>query len=225
VKLRFAAIIFDFDGVIVDSEVVANAVLAEALTALGHPVTTEQAIERYSGLRWSDCHRAIEAESGLAVDLPALRESVDRLMASRIADVPAIEGLESFLEGQSHRRLAIASSSDREWLESSLKRLGLGHHFGDRVFSAAGIPHGKPHPDVYLMVARALGIAPPQCLVIEDHPVGVAAGAAAGMTVVGLLAAGHIRPGHEARVRAAGARHVASGYRQVAEILKELERG
>jgi HAD superfamily hydrolase (TIGR01509 family) len=221
--VRFEAIIFDFDGVIVDSEVVANAALAEALTALGHKVTAEQAIERYSGLRWSDCHRAIEADSGLAVDLPALCEAVDRLVTSRVAEMLAIEGIGRFLERQSGRRLAIASSSDREWLDSSLERLGLSRHFGDRVFSAAGIPRGKPHPDVYLMVARALGVPPSRCLVIEDHPVGVAAGAAAGMTVVALLAAGHIRPGHESRVRAAGAHHVARDYRQVAEILEELE--
>lgn len=197
--------------------------MAEALTALGHKVSAEQAIELYSGLRWSDCHRAIEAESGLEVDLPALRESVDRLVTSRAAEMLAIEGIGPFLDAQSHRLLAIASSSDRQWLDGSLGRLGLGHHFGDNVFSAAGIPRGKPHPDVYLMVAQALGLAPSQCLVIEDHPVGVAAGAAAGMTVIGLLAAGHIRPGHEERVRAAGARHVALDYRQVAEILEELE--
>ncbi|HEX8571963.1 MAG TPA: HAD family phosphatase [Allosphingosinicella sp.] len=222
-KLRFQAIIFDFDGVIVDSEVVANAALAEALTELGHPVTGEQAIERYSGLRWSDCHRAIEADCGLPVDLPELRERVDRMVAARVGDVLAIEGVGPFLESQSRRRLAIASSSDREWLDSSLERLGLARHFGDRVFSAAGLPLGKPNPAVYLMVARSLGIAPSQCLVIEDHPVGVAAGAGAGMTVVALLAAGHIRAGHEARVCAAGAHHVAHGYRQVAEILEELE--
>ncbi|HEU0097691.1 MAG TPA: HAD family phosphatase [Allosphingosinicella sp.] len=221
----FQAIIFDFDGVIVDSEVVANAALAEAVTALGHPVTAEQAIERYSGLRWSDCHRAIETESGLTVDLPGLRKTVDAMVASRVADVLAIEGMGGFLERQSHRLLAIASSSDREWLDSSLERLGLARHFGDRVFSAAGLPRGKPHPDVYLMVAGALGVEPSRCLVIEDHPVGVAAGAAAGMTVVALLAAGHIRPGHESRVRSAGARHVAADYRQVAEILEELEAG
>jgi HAD superfamily hydrolase (TIGR01509 family) len=223
--VRFEAIIFDFDGVIVDSEVVANAALAETLTALGHKVTAEQAVERYSGLRWSDCHRAIEAESGLAIELPALRERVDRLVTSRVVDVPAIEGLGPFLEAQSRRRLAIASSSDRAWLDGSLERLGLSHHFSDRVFSAATIPRGKPHPDVYLMVARALGLHPSQCLVIEDHPVGVAAGAAAGMTVVALLAAGHIRPGHDERVRAAGAHHVAHDYCQVAEILEELEAG
>jgi HAD superfamily hydrolase (TIGR01509 family) len=148
---------------------------------------------------------------------------VDRLVTSRVADMLAIEGIEAFLEGQSGRLLAIASSSDREWLDASLERLGLSRYFGDNIFSAAGIPRGKPHPDVYLMVARALRIDPSRCLVIEDHPVGVAAGAAAGMTVIGLLAAGHIRPGHDSRVRAAGAHHVARDYWEVAEILEELE--
>jgi HAD superfamily hydrolase (TIGR01509 family) len=221
----FQAIIFDFDGVIVDSEVVANIALAEAVTALGHPVTAEQAIERYSGLRWTDCHGAIEAESGLKIDLPALRAKVDERVVERVADVPAIEGIGPFLEAQSGRRLAIASSSDLDWLYGSLERLGLRRYFGARVFSAAGLPRGKPHPDVYLMVAEALGVPPADCLVIEDHPVGVAAGAAAGMTVIALLAAGHIRAGHEARVRAAGARHVALDYRQVAEIVAGLEDG
>ena len=195
------------------------------MTELGHPITAEQAIERYSGLRWSDCHRAIQADSGLAVDLPKLKACVHRMVADRAADVPAIGGIGAFLEAQSGRVLAIASSSDREWLDSSLERLGLRRHFGDHVFSAAGIPRGKPHPDVYLGVAKALGIPPSRCLVIEDHPVGVAAGASAGMTVVALLAASHIRSGHEALVRSAGARHVARDYRQVSEILSELEAG
>jgi HAD superfamily hydrolase (TIGR01509 family) len=148
---------------------------------------------------------------------------VDALVSRRVADILAIEGIGPFLESQSQRRLAIASSSDLEWLHAALERLGLRLHFGDRVFSASRLPRGKPHPDVYLMVAQALGALPADCLVIEDHPVGVAAGIAAGMTVIALLAAGHIGQGHEARVRAAGAHHVAHTYGQVSEILDRLE--
>jgi HAD superfamily hydrolase (TIGR01509 family) len=209
--------------VIVDSEAAANAVLAEILTARGHPVTAEESIARYSGLRWADCHRRIEEESGLGFDAELLGAQVDEAIAARTAEMLAIEGIEPFLAGQSHRRLAIASSSETAWLESSLARLGLGAWFGDRLFSAAGFARGKPHPDIYLHAARRLGVPPAACLVIEDHPVGVAAGAAAGMTVIALLAASHIRPGHAERVRAAGAHHVARDYRQVAEILEELE--
>jgi HAD superfamily hydrolase (TIGR01509 family) len=223
-SVRFEAIIFDFDGVIVDSEVVANAAMAEVLTRAGHPISADQAIELYSGLRWTDCHRRIEEDSGLSFDCDALGREVDEAIAERAAQVLAIEGLEPFLAAQAHRRLAIASSSEREWLDATLGRLGLAHFFGDNLFSAARFPRGKPHPDIYLHAAQRLQIDPQSCLVIEDHPVGVAAGAAAGMTVIALLAAGHIRDGHADRVRAAGARHVARDYSEVAEIVEELER-
>lgn len=222
--MRFEAIIFDFDGVIVDSEVVANAAMADVLTRAGHRITAEQAIERYSGLRWTDCHRRIEEDSGLRFDCEELGGLVDEAIAERAAEVLAIEGLEPFLAAQAHRRLAIASSSEKEWLDATLERLGLAHFFGDKVFSAARFPRGKPNPDIYLHAAQRLQIDAQKCLVIEDHPVGVAAGAAAGMTVIALLAAGHIRDGHADRVRSAGARHVARDYAQVSEIIEELER-
>lgn len=222
--MKFEAIIFDFDGVIVDSEALANAALAEVLISQGYEISAEEAIARYSGLRWRDCHRAIEAGSGLSFDCEALGAQVDEAAAARMAEMLAIEGIGPFLDSQSHRRLAIASSSDKSWLDAHLARLGLARHFKGRVFSAAGIPRGKPHPDIYLSVAQALGVAPAACLVIEDHPVGVAAGAAAGMMVIALLAASHIRDGHADRVRDAGAHHVARSYAEVAAIVDAIER-
>jgi HAD superfamily hydrolase (TIGR01509 family) len=219
--MTFEAIIFDFDGVIVDSEAVANAAMAEILSARGYQVSGEEAVARYAGLRWIDCHRRIEAESGLGFDSEELRRAVDDAIAERSAEMLAIEGIEPF---QSHRKLAIASSSEINWLEATLARLGLAAWFEGRLFSAAGFERGKPNPDIYLHAAARLGIAPERCLVIEDHPVGVAAGAAAGMTVIALLAASHIREGHAGRVRAAGAHHVARDYAEAAEIVERLER-
>ena len=136
----------------------------------------------------------------------------------------AVEGVREFVDANRHRKLAIASSSETAWLEGTLARLGLLAPFGGRLYSAAGLPRGKPHPDIYLEAAAGLGAAPSACMVIEDHPVGVAAGAAAGMSVVALLAAGHILPGHEERVRAAGAHHVARTYGEVTDIMRELEK-
>src|SRR3546814_2128603 len=88
-----------------------------------------------------------------------------------------------------------------------LGRLGLAGFFGEHVYSAARIPRGKPHPDVYLHVDEQLRLPSSACLVIEDHPVGAAAGAAAGMTVIGLMAASHIRGGHEERLQARSEGH------------------
>ena len=222
--MRFPAIIFDFDGVIVDSEIVSNGALAEVLGGYGLAMTREQAVARYSGLRWADCHRLIEQDLGRAVEPGSIEALVDELVAARAHEVLAIEGIHDFLAGQTRRRLAIASSSDRLWLDSFLARLGLAHCFGDHVYSAAHLERGKPHPDVYLMAAERLALAPAQCLVIEDHPVGAAAGAAAGATVIGLTAASHIAAGHDRRLLEAGARHVARDYGEVAEIIAELER-
>jgi HAD superfamily hydrolase (TIGR01509 family) len=222
--LKFDAVIFDFDGVIVDSEYAANAALAEVLTAEGYPVSAEESVARYAGLRWTDCHRRIEEESGLRFDCDSLGARVDEAIAARAADMLAIEGIHAFLEAQAGRRLAIASSSEKAWLESVLDRLGLRPYFGDRLFSAAGFARGKPHPDIYLHAARELETAPERCLVVEDHPLGVAAGSAAGMTVIALLAGSHIRPGHAELVFAAGAHRVAHSYVEVAEIMAKLER-
>lgn len=197
--------------------------MAEVLTELGYAISGEEAVARYSGLRWRDCHRRIEADSGHRFDSDSLGARVDAAIAARVEDMPAIAGLETFLGGQGHRRLAIASSSEKVWLDSTLARLGLARHFAGHVYSAARIPRGKPHPDVYLHVAEQLGLPPSACLVIEDHPVGAAAGGAAGMTVIGLLAASHIREGHADRLIAAGAHHCAHTYAEVAEILGMLE--
>ena len=223
--MKFHAIIFDFDGVIVDSEMVANSAMAQVLTDLGFTVTADEAIARYSGLRWSDCHRLIKEDSGLTMDADQLGRVVDEAVAARAGDVLAVEGLDRFLEAHKHKRLAIASSSHKQWLDAMLERLALSAHFEDRVFSAAGFPRGKPHPDIYLHVAERMGVAPSDCLVIEDHPVGVAAGAAAGMTVIALLAASHIQAGHSERVRKAGAHYVARDYEEAARLVTRLEQG
>jgi len=209
--------------VIVDSEAVANAAMAEVLTGLGCAISGEEAVARYAGLRWRDCHRCIEPDFGRSFDSDELGAQVDAVIEGRAAEMPAIDGLEDFLRGQTHRRLAIASSSEKSWLDAMLSRLGLARFFGDHVYSAARITNGKPHPDVYLHVAKQLSLPPPACLVIEDHPVGAAAGAAAGMTVIGLTAASHIREGHDEKLRAAGAHHCAGSYAEVADILARLE--
>ena len=183
----------------------------------------EEAIARYSGLRWADCHRRIEADTGRSFDCDTLGGLVDAAVEARLELMQPITGIGAFLDGQAGRPLAIASSSEKAFLDSTLRRLGLAGHFGDHVYSAARFERGKPHPDIYLHAARGLGLDPAACLVIEDHPVGAAAGAAAGMTVIGLLAASHIRAGHDGRLRAAGAHHVARDYAEVAEILEKLE--
>ncbi len=202
-----------------DSEILSNRLLAEALTELGHPTTPEQATERYIGLNWRDTAIIIEAELGRP--LPAdFRANVKRAFELRSDEVTAVAGVEAFLDSLPPIPKAVASSSPTQWLRGSLERFGLARHFGDRLFSAAEhVERGKPFPDIYLHAASKLGIRPAEILVLEDTPTGVKSARAAGMTVVGLCAGLHCGPGHGEWLLSAGAHHVAGSYPEVLELV------
>jgi len=209
-----AAIVFDFDGVIADSEVIANTTLAEALCDIGLATSFEDCLRDYCGHNWRETERLIEAR--LAQRLPAdfrvrLRERNRPALERGLSAVP---GVAAFLERHATIPKAVASSSGIEFLRWALARLGLAHHFQDHLYSADGLDRGKPHPDIYLAAAHGLRVPPECCLAIEDSPVGARAAVAAGMTVVGLVAAGHIadREGHAAVLRAAGVHRIAGDY-------------
>lgn len=213
------AIVFDFDGVIADSEAPANRVLAECLTEIGLPTSYDDALDLYCGHRWSDCERRIEARLGRPLPLGFIDACKQRTWECVRDEIQPVAGVAEFLERSTHLPRAVASSSTPEWLEVLLQRLELAHHFGDRLFSAAALARGKPYPDIYLRAAAGLGVAASACIAIEDSPIGVAAAAAARMRVVGLCAATHIREGHAAQLRAAGAHEIAHSYRELAERL------
>ncbi len=210
-----AAILFDFDGVIADSEALTNRVLAEALTEIGLPTSFEEALRHYCGWRWSDCQLKIESQLGHPLPR-GFREALDvrteAILASALRPVP---GVAAFLETTAHLPRAIASSSPLPFLEATTEAFGFTAHFAGRMCSAAELPHGKPHPQIYLNAATLLGARPADCLVIEDSPTGVRAGVAAGMQVVGLCAASHIQAGHEAVLRAAGAHQIAARFEEI----------
>ena len=197
-----------------------NAILADALTELGHPTTTGEAVDRYIGLHWSDTCAAIEAEIGRP--LPAnFKLRTSEAFQLRVEEITAVAGVAAFLEALPAVPKAVASSSPTRWLRASLERFGLAGHFGDRLFSAAEhVARGKPHPDIYLHAGRELGVGVEDALVIEDTMPGVTAAKAAGMTVVGLCAGLHCGPGYGARLRSAGADHIADSYAEVLGFMR-----
>jgi HAD superfamily hydrolase (TIGR01509 family) len=217
------AIIFDFDGVIADSEVLANRVLAEMVTALGRPTSLDDALGRYVGKRLPDLIAAIEADAGQPVAGTFSHDLQARTLARFRSELREIPGARAFLDAHSAVKRCIASSSSHERLALSLEVLGLAGLFAGAVFSADEVARGKPHPDLFLMAARRLEVDPAHCLVIEDSASGVQAGVAAGMTVVGFCAGGHVRAGHADRLAAAGTHHMASGWHDVAALLRKLD--
>lgn len=212
-----AAIIFDFDGVIADSELIANQLLAEGLCEIGLPTKLDDSLRDYCGHNWRETQRRIEARLG--GPLPAEFRDRQRASArSRFAqELGAVPGVEAFLERTEAVRRAVASSSSADWLALALGQLGLAHHFGPHLYSAAELARGKPFPDIYLSAAEGLGVPPEECLAIEDSPVGAQAAVSAGMTVIGLVAGGHIRDraGHAAALKAVGVHRVAMSYAEI----------
>ena len=210
-----SALIFDFDGVIADSEAIANAVLAETVSELGHPTTLDQSLTRYAGRRWDDVMAEIELAIGKSLpsdfsgDLK--RATLDRFRT----DLKEVSGAAQFIRRFSHLPRCIASSSSIDRLQLCLEVLALEAEFGDHVYSADMVARGKPHPDIFLFAAEKLGVNPEGCLVIEDSAGGIKAAVAAGMTAVGLCAASHIRDGHDAKLREAGAVHLAPSWAEV----------
>ena len=213
-----AALIFDFDGVIADSEALANTVLAEFVTDLGHATSLDDSLEHYSGRRWDDAMAAIQSVIGKPLP-PSFSDDLKAAILERFrTDLREVSGARQFIRRFSGTPRCIASSSSIDRLRLCLSVLDLTDEFGGNVFSAEMVSRGKPHPDIFLLAADKLGVNPESCLVIEDSASGIRAAVAAGMTAVGLCAASHIRQGHHLRLREAGALHLADSWDEAEAI-------
>jgi HAD superfamily hydrolase (TIGR01509 family) len=183
-------VIFDCDGVLVDSEMLACGSLAETLTQHGLPSTIEEVFDRFLGRSFALVEAHYRERRGHPMP-DAFRADFGRKVAEVFAsDLRAVAGVEAVLDALD-RPFCLASSSDPERLRLTLEAAGLAGRFGERVFSATQVPHGKPAPDLFLFAAARMGVAPERCLVVEDTVPGVRAGKAAGMTVWGFTGGSH----------------------------------
>ena len=191
--------IFDCDGVLVDSEPTANRVMAEAITEAGMPITTEECMRVFMGRRWEDSLSMIEEQLGRPLPPDFGDEYRARRDASFERELEPVAGIAAAIAGIPLER-CVASSGTPERIRFVLGLTGLLELFEGRIFSAHEVEHGKPAPDLFLRAADAMGVAPERCAVIEDARVGLEAGRAAGMNVFGYC--WHLDP---ETVRAAGA--------------------
>jgi HAD superfamily hydrolase (TIGR01509 family) len=219
--MRFAGLIFDFDGVLLESEYAGNAQLADWLTRSGHPTSVEQAMDEFMGLSGLDFLGAVERWIGRALpdDFHDARAEEDRRAIAE--GIAAVEGAVAFVRSLPPALpRAICSSSSSYWIESHLRNIGLDGAFGDRIFSGREhVARGKPAPDLYLHAAAALRVPIGRIAIIEDSPVGVQGALASGATVIGLVAGSHCRPDHEQRLRDRGVEHIARSFAEVAAFL------
>jgi len=184
----FDAVLFDCDGVLVDSELITNRVLAQMLGELGWSISVEETMRLFIGKLVRDEAARIEANTGVAITeewLVQFRERRNAALERELVEVngapAAVRALHEALDG----RIAVASGADRHKVEMQLKKTGMLEYFEGRVFSGHEMPRSKPFPDVYLAAAKGLGVDPRRCAVVEDTITGATAGVAAGATVFG----------------------------------------
>lgn len=220
-SVRFAGLIFDFDGVLVESEWVGNKQIADWLTDAGHPTSVEDSMREFMGLAGADFIGAIERWIGrtLPDEFHTARKAEDeRAMADGVGEVAGAVAFIRALPAALPK--AICSSSSSAWVQRHLEHIGLDNVFGDMIFSGREhVAHGKPAPDLYLHAAAALGVPIERIAIIEDSPVGVTGAVAAGATVIGLVAGRHCLGDHAERLRALGVHHIARDFEEVAALL------
>lgn len=218
---RFDAIIFDFDGVLLESEFDGNSQLAGLLTDLGHRTSVEEALKHYVGLSGPQFVQAIERRIGSQLPPEFHERRHEQTMRALEQGVAAVVGAVDFVRSlPPGLPRAVASSSTTRWLRGHLEHLGLADAFGEHVYSGREhVERGKPEPDLYLFAADQLGVDIARCVILEDSKVGVTGALASGAAVIGLAAGRHCLDGHGDMLRRLGVEHVAQDFDEVRRLI------
>ncbi|MFZ9253576.1 MAG: HAD family hydrolase [Hylemonella sp.] len=215
--MRFDAVLFDCDGVLVDSEPITNRVLRDMLAEQGWVLQEQECLRIFVGKMVRDERERIERETGkpLTEDwLAWFRERRNQALSAELTIVAnALQAVHD-VHARLDARIACASGADRPKLELQLRKVGLYDYFHGRIYSGHELPRSKPHPDVYLAAAEGLAVSPARCAVVEDSLTGVAAGLAAGATVFA-----YVPQGDATAFRAAGVAGVFSDMANLPAIL------
>ena len=219
--MNFDLIIFDCDGVLVDSEVISCRAHADVLSRHGYPITQQQVFDRFLGRSTRQANSEVEAELGRALPDDFHVQLQDELFRSFEADLEAVPHIHSALDAIA-QAVCVASSGSHQRMNVTLGRTRLYDQFAPNIFSASQVSNGKPAPDLFLFAASQLNVSPERCLVIEDSVPGVTGGRAAGMTVLGFHGGSHCRPGYGEDLRVAGATATFDDMRQLPGLIERI---
>ena len=212
-------VIFDCDGVLVDSEVISLGVTRRMLAEAGLSLSDDETRKRFLGRRQDAVLRRVEAELGASLPNDFTGALSREILATFDRDLKGVEGVRQAVEGLD-ARVCVASSSVPERLRFALRVTGYETLFAPNIFSSAEVARGKPHPDLFLFAARSMGAAPEDCLVIEDSVAGVTAARAAGMKAFGFVGGSHFSgPAQAAELTAAGADLIFDDMARLPEIV------
>jgi HAD superfamily hydrolase (TIGR01509 family) len=216
--MNFDLIIFDCDGVLIDSELLANRSEVEFLKTFGIEFDLSDYMDRFVGKNTKDVLKGIELLHGMKLSKESWELVEDNTFKVFQTELKPITGIFELL-ASTDKAKCVASSSSLERLDLTLRITGLFDRFSPHIFSAEQVDRGKPAPDLFLFAAKQMQVHPNRCVVIEDSLTGVRAGVAAGMTVLGYTGGSHIQPGHQAKLLEEGAIEVFSEMSQLSNWL------
>ena len=217
-------IIFDCDGVLVDSEIVSFEAEAEVFAEIGITLTAHDLLGRFLGMSSASMFAVIEREHGIKLPPDFAERAARRTLEAFDKRLKPISGIAELLADLPDPK-CVASSSEPQRIRHSLTLAGILHHFEPHIFSATQVKHGKPAPDLFLFAAERMGVAPARCLAIEDSVAGVTAARAAGMTVLGFTGGSHCLDGHAQKLRHVGAGEVFNSCPDLARYLLKRSDG
>jgi HAD superfamily hydrolase (TIGR01509 family) len=197
-------VIFDCDGVLIDSEPIVNRVHAKLLARCGFAIEEAELLLRFCGISDRDMLATIAAERGRALPADYGRRAAAMLAREYRRSLRPIVGVAAALE-RLPMPARVASSGEPKQVRRGLEAAGLARYFAGCMFSAAEVARGKPAPDLFVYAAARMGVPAARCLVVEDSVPGIRAAVAAGMAAIGFTGGAHCRPGHDSRLLAAGA--------------------
>lgn len=220
-KPKLSLLIFDFDGVLVDTQQYVNEIQCRFLNERGLNIGLEEFGKRFSGLRINQIVETLQDEQGIKPYFGpiGLSKEMDNVINKELAHhrLTPFPGTVAALDALNHAEIkkCIASNCSEALLQYFVHQSGLEEYFIDRLYSGETVPQPKPAPDLFLYAAKCQGAEPSQCLVIEDSEVGVKAATAAGMRVVGFVAGSHIAPNHHSALLGLGAEAILNDLRQL----------
>jgi HAD superfamily hydrolase (TIGR01509 family) len=217
-KRPFDLVIFDCDGVLVDSEVISCRAHAQTLSRHGYPITEHQVLERFLGVSDREARLIIESELGRKLPDDFESEVKHATLQFYEGDLRAISHIGDALAAIELPK-CVASSGTPEKIRHGLTCAGLFDVLAPHIFSAVQVKRGKPAPDLFLFAAERMQASPHRCVVIEDSVPGVTGARAAGMTVLGFHGGSHCLAGHADKLRAAGATSIFDDMRQLPALI------